>query len=88
MRKLVFKSSAHYYGCARDDPAFFTEDMKRTHPPATPLKRDIVEAEAAVADFADKNDARDGHDDALLQRAGARHPTPATRGCSRCPPCR
>ena len=33
VRKLVFKSSAHYYGCARDDPAFFTEDMRRAHPP-------------------------------------------------------
>src|SRR3954452_580382 len=57
VRKLVFKSSAHYYGCARDDPAFFTEDMKRTHRPLTDLKRDIVDAEAAVADFAEKNDA-------------------------------
>ena len=27
VRKLVFKSSAHYYGSGRDDPAFFTEDM-------------------------------------------------------------
>ena len=26
VRKLVFKSSAHYYGCEQDDPAFFTED--------------------------------------------------------------
>ena len=25
VRKVVFKSSAHYYGCERDDPAFFTE---------------------------------------------------------------
>jgi UDP-glucose 4-epimerase len=55
VRKLVFKSSAHYYGCAGDDPAFFTEDMKRSHAPATPIKRDIVEAEASVADFADKH---------------------------------
>ena len=27
VRKVVFKSSAHYYGCERDDPAFFTEAM-------------------------------------------------------------
>src|SRR3954463_11646632 len=26
VRKVVFKSSAHYYGAERDDPAFFTED--------------------------------------------------------------
>jgi len=55
VRKLVFKSSAHYYGSARDDPAFFTEDMRRVHPPATPIERDILEAEAAVADFREKN---------------------------------
>lgn len=52
VRKLVFKSSAHYYGAEQDDPAFFTEDMRRPHPPRTGLEKDIVEAEAAVADFA------------------------------------
>ena len=29
VRKFVFKSSAHYYGCASDDPAFFNEEMTR-----------------------------------------------------------
>jgi UDP-glucose 4-epimerase len=56
VRKLVFKSSAHYYGCSRDDPGFFTEDMKRANRPNTELERDIVEAEAAVRDFASKHD--------------------------------
>jgi UDP-glucose 4-epimerase len=56
VRKLVYKSSAHYYGCERDDPAFFSEEMKRTHRPATELKRSIVEAEAAVQEFAEKNE--------------------------------
>jgi UDP-glucose 4-epimerase len=56
VRKLVFKSSAHYYGCSRDDPAFFTEDMRRRHPPATPIERDIVEAESTVADFDEKSE--------------------------------
>jgi UDP-glucose 4-epimerase len=55
VRKVVFKSSAHYYGCERDDPAFFTEDMRRPHPPRTPLEADIVEAEQAVAGFAERN---------------------------------
>jgi UDP-glucose 4-epimerase len=55
VRKLVFKSSAHYYGTGQNDPAFFTEDMRRDHPPRTPLKRDIVDAETAVADFRDKH---------------------------------
>lgn len=52
VRRFVFKSSAHYYGSEQDDPAFFTEDMARPHPPRTALERDIVEAEAAVAEFA------------------------------------
>jgi UDP-glucose 4-epimerase len=55
VRKLVFKSSAHYYGCERDDPAFFTEDMRRMHAPGTAIERDIVEAEAAVAEFREKS---------------------------------
>ena len=38
VRKVVFKSSAHYYGCERDDPAFFTEAMQRPHPPRTRLE--------------------------------------------------
>jgi UDP-glucose 4-epimerase len=55
VRKVVFKSSAHYYGCERDDPAFFTEEMQRPHPPRTQLERDIVEAETAVRSFAERN---------------------------------
>ena len=55
VRKFVFKSSAHYYGGDQDDPAFFDESMGRPHPPRTPIERDIVEAEASVADFAEKN---------------------------------
>ena len=48
VRKFVFKSSTHYYGAEQDDPAFFTEEMRRPHPPRTGLERDIVEAEQAV----------------------------------------
>ena len=55
VRKLVFKSSAHYYGCEPVDPAFFTERMQRPHAPRTALERDIVEAESAVADHARKH---------------------------------
>ena len=55
VRKVVFKSSAHYYGCEQDDPAYFTEDMARPHPPRTALERDIVEAEASVQEFRDKH---------------------------------
>jgi UDP-glucose 4-epimerase len=55
VRKFIFKSSAHYYGCEQDDPAFFTEDMKRPHPPRTRIERDILEAENAVAEFGERN---------------------------------
>jgi UDP-glucose 4-epimerase len=55
VRKVVFKSSAHYYGCEQDDPAFFDESMGRPHPPRTPIERDIVEAEASLNEFAEKN---------------------------------
>ena len=55
VRKLVFKSSARYYGSEQDDPAFFTEAMRRPHAPGTPIERDICEAEADVSDFRHKN---------------------------------
>jgi UDP-glucose 4-epimerase len=53
VRRFVFKSSGHYYGCEQDDPAFFTEEMSRPHAPRTAIERDIVEAEASVAEFAE-----------------------------------
>jgi UDP-glucose 4-epimerase len=52
VRTVVFKSSAHFYGSERDDPAYFTEEMDRPHPPRTRLERDVVEAERAVDAFA------------------------------------
>lgn len=55
VRRLVFKSSAHYYGAEQDDPAFFREEMRRPHPPRTMLERDIVDAEGSVAEFAERN---------------------------------
>jgi UDP-glucose 4-epimerase len=42
VRKVVFKSSAHFYGCEQDDPAFFDETMRRPHPPRTLIEQDIV----------------------------------------------
>ncbi len=55
VRKVVFKSSAHFYGCEQDDPAFFDESMGRPHRPNTSIERDVVEAEASIGDFAEKN---------------------------------
>ena len=54
VRQFTFKSSAYFYGSEQDDPAFFHEGMMRPHPPRTPLERDIVEAETAVAEFAEQ----------------------------------
>jgi UDP-glucose 4-epimerase len=51
VRKVIIKSSAHYYGCEQDDPAFFTEAMEPKHPARTPIERDIREAESLIADF-------------------------------------
>jgi len=55
VRKVVFKSSTHYYGCNQDDPAFFDETMGRPHPPRTSIERDIVEAEASLTEFAERH---------------------------------
>jgi UDP-glucose 4-epimerase len=55
VRKLVFKSSAHYYGAEQDDPSFFTEDMTRPHVAQTPIERDVVDAEGEVREFAEKH---------------------------------
>jgi UDP-glucose 4-epimerase len=55
VRKVVFKSSTHFYGCEQDDPAFFDETMDRPHAPRTPIERDIVEAEASLSEFAERN---------------------------------
>jgi UDP-glucose 4-epimerase len=57
VRKLVFKSSAQYYGSEADDPAFFTEDMAPSHPPRTAIERDVVDAEQALQAFATRNPA-------------------------------
>jgi UDP-glucose 4-epimerase len=57
VRKLVFKSSAQYYGSEADDPAFFTEDMAPRHPPRSAIERDVVDAEQALRAFAARNPA-------------------------------
>jgi UDP-glucose 4-epimerase len=58
VRKVVFKSSTHFYGCHQDDPAFFDETMRRPHPPRTGIERDIVEAEASLNEFAERHPDR------------------------------
>ncbi len=58
VRKLVFKSSAHAYGSAAEDPAFFSEEMPQARSPATAIERDVVEAERLLADFSARNPER------------------------------
>jgi UDP-glucose 4-epimerase len=55
VRKLVYKSSALYYGCEHDDPAFFTEEMTPRRAPRTPIERDVVDAEQALGEFGARN---------------------------------
>jgi UDP-glucose 4-epimerase len=52
VRKLIFKSSADYYGAGKGDPSFFTEEMTRSRMPRTPVEWEVAMAEAAVAEFA------------------------------------
>ena len=52
VRKLVFKSSAQWYGSEPGDPGFFSEDQERSRPSRTAIERDIQDAERAVDSFA------------------------------------
>lgn len=55
VRKLIMQSSTRYYGVHQDDPAFFTEEMRRPHPPTSLLDRDVCEVEEALRSFRDRN---------------------------------
>ena len=66
VRKVVFKSSAHFYGCEQDDPAFFDESMGRSHRPRTSIERDVVEAEASIGRLR-REEPRRGRDGAALR---------------------
>jgi UDP-glucose 4-epimerase len=52
VRKLIFKSSASYYGSSADDPAFFSEEMPGSGKPNGAIERSVVESEDTVARFA------------------------------------
>ncbi len=51
LRKLVFRSSAHRYGCDPAAPAFLAEEPLPRIRPHTAIERDVVEAEALVEEF-------------------------------------
>ncbi len=55
VQRVVVKSSSLVYGADREDPAFFREDMARTHPPKTGLERSLLAVEDYVRDFAVDN---------------------------------
>lgn len=77
VRKLVFKSSPHYYGSSADDPAFFSEEIRRARPPATAVERDVVEAERLLAEFSARNPDKTATvlrvADALVGEPGSSH---------------
>ena len=78
VRKVVFKSSAHYYGCERDDPAFFTEDDAAPAPAAHAARaRHRRGRRRPSQGFAERNPDVTVTDAALLQRARARTCGPA-----------
>jgi UDP-glucose 4-epimerase len=51
VNKIVLKTSTLVYGSNFDDPYFFRETSRRTHPPTTPVERSLVEVDALVGDF-------------------------------------
>ncbi len=55
VRTVVVKSSALVYGSGVKDPVWFTEEARRTTPPATAVERSLIEVEAYVRDFAEDN---------------------------------
>ncbi len=52
LRKLVFRSSAHRYGCESGVPAFFAEQPPQHSHAQTAIERDVATAEALVEEFA------------------------------------
>ncbi|MHB8245072.1 MAG: NAD-dependent epimerase/dehydratase family protein [Acidimicrobiales bacterium] len=55
VRHIVVKSSSLVYGSHSADPAWFTEDTKRSRAPRNRVERSLCEVESYVADFAEDN---------------------------------
>jgi UDP-glucose 4-epimerase len=53
VRKIVLKTSTLVYGSNFDDPYFFRETARRTHPPTTAVERSLLEVDTLVSDFAE-----------------------------------
>ena len=79
VRNVIVKSSTMVYGCAPEDPVWFTEDTPRSRPPRMPIERSLDAVESYVRDFAEDNP----HINVALMRfsnvIGAEIETPLTR---------
>jgi UDP-glucose 4-epimerase len=51
VRRLIFKSSAQWYGSEAGDPAFFTEEQTSPSPARTAIERDVRDAEETIRRF-------------------------------------
>lgn len=56
VRRLIVKSSTHFYGSNAQDPTWFEEDARPSRPPRTAVGRSVVEVEGYLRDFADDRD--------------------------------
>jgi len=79
VRNVIVKSSTMVYGCAPEDPVWFTEDTVRSRPSRKPIERSLEAVEGYVRDFAEDNP----HVNVALLRfsnvIGAELETPLTR---------
>ena len=55
VRNVIVKSSTMIYGCAPEDPVWFTEDTPRSRPSRAPIERSLEAVEGYVRDFAEDN---------------------------------
>jgi UDP-glucose 4-epimerase len=55
VRNVLVKSSTAVYGCAPEDPVWFTEDTPRSRPATRPIERSLEAVEGYVRDFAEDN---------------------------------
>ncbi|MCO5317115.1 MAG: NAD-dependent epimerase/dehydratase family protein [Microthrixaceae bacterium] len=55
VRNVMVKSSTVVYGCAPEDPVWFTEDTPRSRPARRPVERSVEAVEGYVRDFATDN---------------------------------
>lgn len=55
VRNVVVKSSSLVYGAAPEDPVWFREESRRSHPPRTRVEDSLIEVEGYLRDFAEDN---------------------------------